>query len=227
MNDYNEILRYMGHKGAADTQLEALVTSCLEMLNPVSAPHHVTIQLPCLVAENRVTIGELVVESPSLAAHLCNCTQVYIFAATLGAAVDRLITQRGKIDSVEALCLQACATAQIEDYCNGIEQELSRETEDQGLYLRPRFSPGYGDFDIAHQTDILRLLQAHKRIGLTETNAHMLVPLKSVTAVIGISAEMPIGSSVDCEQDKCVPNKCIDCNKTDCSFKLKEVLIDD
>jgi hypothetical protein len=82
-----------------------------------------------------------------------------------------------KVDSAEGLCLQACAAAKIEEYCDSVEKELPAH--------RPRFSPGYGDFDITHQTDILRILDAQK-IGLTETKTHMLTPLKSVTAVIGI-----------------------------------------
>ena len=221
MNDYSEICRYMGHNGAADAQLKELISSCLKKLGPVSEPHHTAIQLPCTITGNRVTIGEIAIESSSLAAHLDNCTQAYVFAATLGAAVDRLIAQRGKIDSVEALCLQACAAVQIEGYCNGIEQELSREAEGQGLYLRPRFSPGYGDFDIAHQTDILGILQTARRIGLTETSAHMLTPLKSVTAVIGISAKMMIGTLDNCAQGGHSPDKCAHCNKTDCSFRMK------
>jgi len=211
MNDYSVICRYMGYNGPADTQLETLIVSCLEKLASVSTPHYVTTQLSCKVAGNCVTIGELDIESSGLAVHLCNCTQVYLFAATLGAVVDRLISQRVKIDSTEGLCIQACAAAQIEDYCNSIEQEISLSIKDQGLYLRPRFSPGYSNFNIAHQTDILRILQAYKRIGLTETKAHMLTPLKSVTAVIGVSSEMT----------KCTLNKCADCTTTDCSYKLK------
>jgi hypothetical protein len=81
------------------------------------------------------------------------------------------------------------------------------------MHLRPRFSPGYNDFDIAHQTDLLRMLQAHKRIGLSETKSHMLTPLKSVTAVIGIGAQ---------DGSPAVKDKCAGCLKTDCQFSSKE-----
>jgi hypothetical protein len=209
MEDYSEILRYMGHKDTADAQLETLILSCLEKLSSVCAPHHVTVQLPCIINGCRITIGSLEIESKNLAAHLNNCTNAFVFAATLGAGVDRLIAQRVKIDSAEALCLQSCAAVQIENYCGSIEQELLHEINCNDIYLRPRFSPGYGDFDIKHQTDLLRILQAQRRIGLTETNAHMLTPLKSVTALIGVST----GKNVD---NQC---KCAVCGKTDCSFR--------
>lgn len=211
-NAYNEILRYMGHTGASDAQLEALVSSCLEKLVAVSAPRHVADQLPCSVTGSTVKIETLMIESEALAGQLRDCTQAVVLAATLGAPVDRLITQRAKIDSAEALCLQACAAAQIEDYCNRVEHELSQEITQRGCYLRPRFSPGYSDFSNTHQTGILRMLQAHKRIGLTETKTHMLTPLKSVTAVIGVGTKMVV----------CAANKCTVCGKANCSFRVNK-----
>ena len=212
MNIRSEILRYMGHKGEADNQLEELVTSCLEKFIPVCTPRHVIILLPCTVKEDCVLIDTLSINSADLTAHLSGCTQAYIFAATLGTAVDRLIAQRTKVDSAEALCLQACAAALIEDYCNGILELLSHEAEEQGLYLCPRFSPGYGDFDIVHQTDILRLLEAHKRIGLSETKAHMLAPLKSVTAIIGAGERTAVHAA----------HKCNCCCNRDCAFQMEK-----
>ncbi|MCL2070214.1 MAG: hypothetical protein FWH19_04430 [Treponema sp.] len=186
MDKYSDILRYMGHRGKADEQLEMLISSCLDKFGAVCEPRHVKLQLPCTVTDDSVTMEMLEIKSKALAKRLKNCNQVYLFAASLGAAVDRLIGQRTKMDSAEALCLQACAAARIEEYCDGIEKELLDELARHGLHARPRFSPGYADFDIAHQSDILRILQTPKRIGLTETKTHMLTPLKSVTALIGV-----------------------------------------
>ena len=48
--------------------------------------------------------------------------------------------------------------------------------EKEGLYLRPRFSPGYGDFDIHYQEPIMRMLDCAKNIGLTITDSYMMTP---------------------------------------------------
>ena len=77
-----------------------------------------------------------------------------------------------------------------------------------GLKLRPRFSPGYGDFSIAHQRDITRELDTARRLGLTVTESLMLAPMKSVTAVIGLS-----------ETGGCTGGGCEACAKTDCDFR--------
>ena len=81
--------------------------------------------------------------------------------------------------------------------------------QEQGKYIRPRFSPGYGDFSIQHQKAVLAMLEASKRIGVTMTDSYMLTPTKSVTAVIGIGdAEM-----------NCNLNSCEECDKTDCTYR--------
>jgi hypothetical protein len=198
--------------------MEALVASSLEKLAAVRAPLHVMALLPCAVSGNRIQIDTLEIESEKLAEHLCGCTQVFVFAATLGASVDRLIMQRSKTDNAEALCIQACAAAEIENYCNKVERELSEEAGKSAFCLRPRFSPGYGDFSIAYQTDILRILQAQKKIGLSETKTNMLTPLKSVTAIIGASGASGASGKTAAHARF---GKCADCGKTDCSFKDK------
>ena len=210
---YAEILRYMGYTGAADIQMETLISSCLEKLAPVCEPRHVIRRYACTAAGGIVTIDTLKIKSEGLSAHLCGCTQAYLLAATLGAEVDRLIAQRSTVDSAEALCLQACAVSKIEDYCSSIERELSQNISGSALHLRARFSPGYSDFDIAHQTDLLNMLTAHKLIGVAETKSHMLTPLKSVTAVIGVCSK----------ETARTPDKCKSCGKTGCSFKQREV----
>ena len=55
----------------------------------------------------------------------------------------------------------------------------------EGYNITYRYSPGYGDLTISHQSDILSLLNAQKLIGLSALESAILVPVKSVTAFIG------------------------------------------
>ena len=43
---------------------------------------------------------------------------------------------------------QAAAAAAIEAVCDEENDRLREEIEAEGLYLRPRFSPGYGDLSL-------------------------------------------------------------------------------
>ena len=42
--------------------------------------------------------------------------------------------------------LQACAAAWTEALADQAQTQLEAEAKERGLYLRPRYSPGYGDF---------------------------------------------------------------------------------
>ena len=67
-----------------------------------------------------------------------------------------------------------------------MNDKLKSEYEARGMYLMPRFSPGYGDLRLDHQKDWFRLLDISKQIGIELTDSLLMVPTKSVTALIGI-----------------------------------------
>ena len=108
-----------------------------------------------------------------------------------------------------AVVLQAASAAMIEAYCNEVNAQLKKEAEGRGSYLRPRFSPGYGDFSLEYQKEICRTLSAEKTVGITLTDSLLMLPSKSVTAVIG-AGKTPCG---------CEPEGCENCGKTDCLYR--------
>ena len=91
------------------------------------------------------------IRSKSLSRNLKGCRQVVLFGATLGAGVDRLMRRISLTDMARAVILQSCAAAMLEEYCDECQKKIATELEEEHLYLRPRFSPGYGDFDICYQ----------------------------------------------------------------------------
>lgn len=104
----------------------------------------------------------------------------------------------------DAVIYQAAAAAMVETYCDEVNERIRQDAAQRGMYCRPRFSPGYGDFPIAHQRDFSRLLDTPRKIGLTVTESCLLAPIKSVTAVIGLS-ETP---------QPCHRKGCEECGKT-------------
>ncbi len=205
-----EILRYLGYRGKpADETVDALITSCLSELAQVSQPKSVFAQFNATIGEEIVDFAGLCITSKKLASHLRGCDRVIAFAATLGSGVDRLMARYERVDMSRAVVMQASAAALIEAYCNECCEHFAREAGEQGYFLRPRFSPGYADFSIQYQGDLLRLLDTAEKIGLSMTESCMLVPVKSVTAVIGLTRE----------QTLCTQHKCSVCEKKDCPFR--------
>ncbi len=187
--DRQEILRYLGYKGApADPATEALIDACVAELEIIARRAHTYTVYPIELKDGALCIASRIhIQSRSLARHLTGCRKAAVFAATLGSSTEYALYRYGFTDVSRALVLHACAAAMIEETCDRMEEELSASPASEGLFLRPRFSPGYEDFALQHQKDIVALTRCDTRIGVGVTESFLLTPSKSVTGLIGLS----------------------------------------
>ncbi len=209
--DRKEALRYLGYgRKEADGQTQRLLDGVAEELEQDSLPKSIYREYGCKVEGNVVSFGNLDITSSSLAKNLEGCERIVLLAATIGRAADLMIKKYSVVNLAKAAIVQAAGAAYIESYMDEIESEIQREAKKQGLYLRPRFSPGYGDFPLECQKDIFAMLECSKRIGIALTAGNLMMPSKSVTALIGLT---PI------ERQSCQMAACSQCEKTDCVFR--------
>ena len=206
-----EAVRYLGYgRNAADEKTLALIEDAFAKLERTISPKSVwRIFNLEQTEEGKNIIGNMEIESNSLSRNLKGCVKAVLFGATLGAGTDRLIARVSLSDMAEAVVLQSCAAVLLEEYCDERQLAIGVELEREGLYLRPRFSPGYGDFDITYQQPLMRMLDCAKTIGLTMTDSFMMTPTKSVTALIGAS---PV-------KERCPVAGCEACGKADCEYR--------
>ena len=188
-----EILRYLGYRGQAlsDDLLEEL-SKCESLVLARSEQAYVSRVFDCVETEKGVSLlgSTLVLTGEDIKTHLKGCTKVVLFAVTLSAEVERYINMTTLHSVSQALILDAAADALVEQVCDAMEAEIHERMPEK--FFTWRFSPGYGDFPISLQNEILTVLDAQKRIGLYATNTSLLTPRKSVTAVIGVSEnELP------------------------------------
>ena len=209
----DEVLRYLGYSGAdgeATGRVSSMVKELRAELEKKVIPKSVYGIWDCRVDSLSVELEGITINSKNLAKHLEGCSRAVLLAATLGPEADTIIRRYGVQDMEKAVIAQAVCAVMIEAYCDETEAEITGEHDLDGLYGTKRFSPGYGDFDIVYQKDILSLLACDRRIGLTLTSGYMLVPSKSITAVIGYAKEKkPAG------------NKCGQCEYRQCGFREK------
>ena len=205
-----EAVRYLGYgRHAIDEQTLELIQNSFQELEQLADARFVYRIFEIIEEnENELTIGGLRVQSKNLYKNLKDCDHAILFCATLGSSIDLLIKKYSVSDMSKAVVLQACAAAFLEEYCDKMQEQIVDGLE-KGLYLRPRFSPGYGDFSIFHQKELLQMTDASKQIGLTMTDGYMLTPSKSITAVIGISSEA----------GECTVKGCEVCTKEDCVYR--------
>ncbi len=192
-----EILRYLGIEETALTpelaeRIERIKEEIISSCNPKSVFYEIN------------SIERF--NSLSLSKHLSGCERYFIFAATLGVKADFIIRRYSGIDITNAAIAQAAASSYIEQFCDS-EMEAF---EKNGLFFKPRFSPGYGDFDISYQKYILDTINASKKIGITLTEGNMMIPEKSVTAVLGLTKDK-----------QCTNHKCKNCPLKNCEYRSR------
>lgn len=205
-----ETLRYLGYQNQKpDEPTLALVRECLRELEQAAGPKHIYREYPLHLLADRIDMTCLVTVSKNLGKNLAGCDSILIFAATLGSRVDVLLKRYEVVQMSKAVVMQAAAAALLEEYCDQQNNLLKEQYLEQKRYLRPRFSPGYGDFPLECQRDIFAVLELSKRIGITLTDSLLMVPTKSVTAVIGVGSD-PV---------RCITAGCEACGKVDCVYR--------
>lgn len=141
-------------------------------------------------------------EGISIRKHLEGCDQAAVMAVTLGMEVDRMIRRHQVKNMAMAVILDAGASALADQAADQAEEILKGELKARlpQAFTTIRFSPGYGDYPLRYQRDIIRLTDARRKIGLTLTRGDMMVPHKSVTAIIGVADHPVTGRLATCSE---------------------------
>ena len=129
---------------------------------------------------------DLVLEGDSIAEHLRGACKVALMACTLGAVSEREMRKHEAISVADGVMFGSCCSALVEAAANVTEGLIVSFAQDMGLTTNWRFSPGYGDLPLSAQPAFLKALDASRRLGIAVTSTNMLVPVKSVTAVLGL-----------------------------------------
>ena len=182
-----EAARYMGVKGEPDSAVSELLDRAEKQVREVLRPKYVYIETDISITDEGVLLGAMIepLTGDDIRRHLKGCDKAVLLAATLSQEADKLIRQAAVTNMAYSLALDCICSAAIEQVCERAEEEIFSKLS--APYRTWRFSPGYGDLPLTLQRGFLLALNAQRRIGLTVTDSSLLIPSKSVTAVIGIS----------------------------------------
>ena len=112
--------------------------------------------------------------------------EVIFLCGTIGAEFDAWQRRLSVLSAADALLSQQIGLDAVEKVMDELENEVKVKVEGEGLKLRPRRSPGYGDLPLSLSRKIISELDATKKIGVSITDSDLLVPSKSVTAICEI-----------------------------------------
>ncbi len=220
--DRKEIRRYLGYYGKkADETIEGQISVCLEEMCLAADPKAVFRRcglicredgriLVTALPEDRVRGTLMEVTSKSLTRNLQGSCGAYLMAVTLGPGPDLVVRRAAIVSPGKMVICQAVGAAMTEAWCDEVNREIREEASRMGLQCRPRFSPGYGDLPLTLQKDFERALEMKKEIGVALTDSLLMIPTKSVTAIIGLSKD---GAACDLKG-------CENCSAAgECSFR--------
>ena len=184
--DISEALRYLG-ADKADEEMRRAVEQAAKELTEKLVPRFVYKVFSVEHTESGAFLPEAGLALPGKMAKsmLQCCGQAALLCCTLGAEFDRLLRMTQARDMAKASILNACGSAYAEAGCNEAEKEI--DSRYPNLYLTDRFSPGYGDLPLSIQPSFITALDADRRLGVTVTDSLLMLPAKTVTAVIGLS----------------------------------------
>lgn len=197
--DKKQWLGRLGVKGQADQRLCLAMETCEKQLLQAARPQGVYRVLG---------LDDLELKGTAIQKHLDDCGEMAVMAATLGADMDRMLRAAQIRDMADAFLLDCGASVLIEQVCDLLEEQIRQESDG---FLTGRYSPGYGDLPIETQSQLLAALDAGRKIGLTVNQNHIMIPRKSVTAVLGMADHPVTGYLATCGEcalrDTCVLRK--------------------
>ena len=139
------------------------------------------VKVPCKCVDNVCYIDDEVVSSSSLSRALKDSNHVILLAVTASINVDQLIAKAMLQNASSGFYIDAIASAGIESYIEYITHDICN-----GLNVTNRFSPGYADFPLEFQKFLLERLSAKENLGIMLSSDYLMIPTKSITAVIGV-----------------------------------------
>ena len=188
--DKKEVLRYLGYKNQKiDENMSHLINSCCEEIVEICKESSVYEIFDIERKNDEILLigSTLVLKDKDIKDLLVNSEKCVVMAATLGAAIDSKLAYYSRFDIAKGVIMDACASTAIEYLCDELQNEIMENALKDNLFITTRYSPGYGDFSIENGAEILNVLDAYKKIGLSITENSIMLPRKSVTALIGLS----------------------------------------
>jgi hypothetical protein len=113
-------------------------------------------------------------------------TSLAVFAATVGEKFDR-ITKKYFQDSnpLTGFILDTIGSLVVEKTIDWMEGQLEKTISKNGMKMTNRFSPGYCGWDVSEQQVLFSLLP-HNFCGIRLNESSLMIPIKSVSGIIGI-----------------------------------------
>lgn len=136
---------------------------------------------------------------------LTGCESFYLLIASVGKEVDEwILAKRNGSDIMEAWIADALGSVLAEAIVEAGNTKLEQMARINGMYTTNSYSPGYCGWNVNEQQRLFSMFP-EGFCGVTLTESSLMLPIKSVSALVGVG--------VNVEK---VSYKCDICTKKDC-----------
>lgn len=110
-----------------------------------------------------------------------------LFMCTIGDLVEKRIQHLLEVkDITRSVILDAIASETADAVADLLHRSVVKEkAAHENLKVTARFSPGYGDWPLVVQREILKTIRGDK-IGISLNGSYLMHPRKSVSAIFGL-----------------------------------------
>lgn len=201
-SEKSEVLRYMGYANQTLTpELDIMTDNIITECETLAQPKFVYGYFDTEFISDGIALAntDVVLKGEDIIEHLRGSSYCAVMAITIGIEPEKRLTALEKTSMTEAVIMDNAANAYAESLADYVENIIASEAEKKGMFVNYRYSPGYGDFSVETQKELVSLLNCNTRIGLTVTQNSILIPRKSITAVVGVFDKIPEFIRKGCE----------------------------
>jgi hypothetical protein len=144
--------------------------------------------------------------SKIVATALKNSTSLALFVGTCGEQVELLSKQLMREGHMlESLIVDLVASELAEGVADFVHKKIENDVADLGFYITNRYSPGYCNWPVSDQQKLFTLL-GENTCGVILTASSLMVPIKSVSGIIGIGSEVKFRgyACAKCDDAHCI-----------------------
>ncbi|MDP4208636.1 MAG: vitamin B12 dependent-methionine synthase activation domain-containing protein [Bacteroidota bacterium] len=207
----SDILRLLGYPTTdADPFIRHTVQLCIEQSIGLLMPKAGYILLEISKKKTKEGIvrfdGTTLEVGKLIAAQMKKAEYAAIFTVTIGKEVETLSEDAfRKKDMLEGYIFNLIGSEAAESVAEIVHQHVRKLSEDKGLHITNRFSPGYCHWDTKEQFKIFSFFPDDFD-DVTLTESALMNPVKSVSAIVGIGkeAEFKDYTCNQCGLDNCL-----------------------
>jgi hypothetical protein len=131
---------------------------------------------------------------PIITNQLKRSTSLALYVSTAG---PRLEHWSGELmaggDMMRGYIVDAIASEYVEQASAWLEKKIAGHVQSRGWKMTNRYSPGYCDWPVSEQHKLFSLLP-EKFCGITLTESALMIPIKSLSGIIGLGPDVKRGA---------------------------------